>query len=251
MIIPAARLGDNADMRRMLSLFSMTLLMGCAAKDRLPEQTPKSGPATEVTFKAADGVSITADWRAVKGEMAVILLPMRGHDATSWAPFVSAFAKEGISTLALDPRGVGRSERQGGQTIEAAWDLTLDIEGAVKFLGAAGKKKIGIAGASYGANNALIYAAARPAVKAVALLSPGEDYHGLRIAEAASAYKGAVCVVSATGDRMTGTGPDTIRKATGDRAIMVWYEGSEHGTDILRKYPAALDKLAHFLSTRL
>ena len=64
---------------------------------------------------------------------------------------------------------------------------------------------------NYGANNAMLYAARNADVPAVALLSPGADYHGLRLAGIGGKVRARILVMTARGDSITGGGPDMIK----------------------------------------
>src|SRR5690606_26951690 len=88
-------------------------------------------------------------------------------------------AARGVTTLALDLRGHGAS---GGAADLAA--MTQDVVAAVRFLSTRPGVRpdgIGIAGASLGANLALLAAAGEPSVGAVAAVSPSLDYRGVRV----------------------------------------------------------------------
>ena len=159
----------------------------------------------------------------------------------------------GIATLAIDQRGAGRSlGPQNGSG--APWNTSNDIAGAVEWLARKGfsRGRIGLAGASYGANNALIYAAAHPVVPAVALLSPGANYNGLVSTPAAARDKGAILVLTAKDDPVTGGGPAAITKAHVRGTIqLVTYRGSVHGTGLLTAEPGSLQALTDFFGRRL
>jgi alpha-beta hydrolase superfamily lysophospholipase len=248
-------------MKRRLHFLTMTLLLapvlaGCGRQEKAGGISSGTAGTTrgasEITFQTGDGWTIHADYSPVSGaKAAVILLHQRRRSAEDWIPLVGKLNAAGIATLALDQRGAGRS--QGSRNEEdAPWDTTGDIAGAVEWLKQKGfdPKHIGLAGASYGANNALIYAAAHPETPALALLSPGFDYHGLRVEPAASQYRGAILALSAAGDSVTEGGPEAIvRAASGTRLIQ--YEGDAHGTDLFDPHPESLDTIADFFKQRL
>src|SRR5262249_17128708 len=156
----------------------------------------KIGEARQVHFKTTDGWTIVGDLYTPSGASkgAVILLHQRNGSARDWEPLCLALQKAGFTALAIDQRGAGRSTQGPGPTGgNAPWPTSPDIAAAIKFL--AVKKPVGLAGASYGANNALIYAAANPKqVTGVALFSPGANYHGLDALTPARAYHGAVSI---------------------------------------------------------
>lgn len=157
---------------------------------------------TAVTFDTSDGVKISAVFvkgPAAKGP-AVVLLPMLGRTKADWDPIISKclLPETGFSFLAIDVRGHGSSTGQGDKTLN--WkdfsardfnDAVRDVEAAVKWLRArpdVDGDKIGIIGASIGANLALVYAASDPAIKVVALLSAAMDFRGVKIEQAMKDY---------------------------------------------------------------
>src|SRR5207237_815023 len=110
----------------------------------------------EITYQDSDGWTIHGDYYPVAGSgKSVVLLHQRGGSADDWKRLVPKLNEEGISALAIDQRGAGRSTgpRNGDK---APWDTTPDIAGAVAWLATrqVTPPHIGLAGASYGANNA-------------------------------------------------------------------------------------------------
>jgi pimeloyl-ACP methyl ester carboxylesterase len=199
--------------------------------------TPEAPGAKEVQLKTADGWTIVGDLYAPSGndgKGAVVLLHQRGGQASDWAPLCQALQKSGITALAIDQRGAGRSTTGPGQTgDDAPWPTGPDIAAAITSLKNRGA--VGLAGASYGANNALIYAAAHPdQVHAIALFSPGANYHGLQALPAAKAYRGAAVIYHDRDDMVAGNGPRLINAALpGKDHTLHLYDGSEHGTALL------------------
>ena len=114
------------------------------------------------------------------------------------------------------------------------WDTTPDIVTAMAWLNQQGfaNAAIGIVGASYGANNALTYASRTPTIPAVALLSPGTNYHGLAIEPVARVYHGAVLIVTGKSDPITEGGPELIVRVAPSPPETLTLDGSAHGTDL-------------------
>ncbi len=239
-------------------LLAGALLWGCDSKQAIPSAPPAAPPArgagSDITYRTADGWTIHGDYYPVpNATRAVLLLHQRGGSAADWGPLRPALAQAGIAALAIDQRGAGRSTGpQSGE--DAPWETSGDIAGAVRWLGERQHippAHVGLAGASYGANNALLYAAsAQPPPPAVALLSPGTDYHGLRIEPAARAYHGAILVLAAKGDSITGGGPELLRRVA-PSATQALYEGGAHGTELFGANPDSVQRLAAFLKEKL
>lgn len=183
---------------------------------------------------------------------AVILLHQRGGSSADWLPLCKALNQAGIATLALDQRGAGKSVGPKGLTGDKApWDTSSDIKAAVDYLnGQKFRGHIGIVGASYGANNALIYASASEHfndIKAVSLLSPGANYNGLDAVAAAKMWHGPLQIIYSRNDTYAGLGPQQIRDATPSKdKVVSQYDDDKHGTDMLTG--ETIDSCVVFLS---
>lgn len=175
----------------------------------LPAGALRAASVRVVSFRTEDGVTIAASFyeAARVPAPAVILLHMQTRSREDWQAVASRLADAGIHALALDFRGHGASGR-GLPAADGGPDYSrwvLDVKAACAFLRArpdlVRAASLGIAGASIGANVALAAAAADPAIRSLALLSPGLNYHSLR-ADAAMRTYGArpALLVAATND---------------------------------------------------
>src|SRR5207253_20840 len=107
-----------------------------------------------------------------------------------WQKLCEALWQMGYGTLAIDLRGHGQSVMKGKtKTTFESFDRTgewpraeEDIRAAVKEVRRHGEKSIGLIGGSIGAN-LVSQAAAKEKVRWVVLLSPGEDYRGVSLAD--------------------------------------------------------------------
>lgn len=141
-----------------------------------------------VTFHTDDGVSIGATLHEAvrRPAPAVILLHMLGRSREDWHAVADRLAEAGIHALAIDFRGHGVSSAgPTGPDGAPDWSrMTLDVKAARAFLGArpdlVQDSAIGIAGASIGANVAVIVGAEDPSIRSLALLSPSIVYRSLR-----------------------------------------------------------------------
>lgn len=191
-----------------------------------------------VTLKTTDGWTIVGDLYtpAQKPIGAVVLLHQRGGSGADWQPLCQALQKSGIVALAIDQRGAGRSTQGPGSTgSEAPWDTTEDVTAALTNRLSPYAGHIGLAGASYGADNALIYAADHPNdIQAVALYSPGLYGHGLDILKAAREWSKPIVIYHGRGDKIADDGPQQIMDAcpAKDHQLILTDE-NKHGTDLL------------------
>ncbi len=161
----------------------------------LPHKGGKLGQ--DVTFVTDDGIILKGLFvpPGDKSKTTFILLHGLGSNQEEWQAFAHKLLSAGYGFLSYDARGHGESiKRKNGLTItyqsfgtqgnDSGWaQMTGDLEKAVKYLtnvkGIAGKR-IGIMGASLGANVALVYSAGNTDIKPIVLLSPGMDYAGIR-----------------------------------------------------------------------
>lgn len=127
-----------------------------------------------VTFRAEDGATLSGAYYEPSRRPApgIVLLHMLRRSHADWDAAASELADAGFAVVALDFRG--------GDEVGA---YAIDVRAAKTFLRERQEVipgRLGIAGASIGANLAVLDAADDPGVLSIALLSPGIDYMGLR-----------------------------------------------------------------------
>lgn len=227
-----------------LALFSAPIFQAPAlASEFAPEA---------VWISTEDGYSVRADYfapaSAPKG--AVILLPMLGRDRNDWRDFAAALREDGYAALALDLRGHGETKAPEGAP--ANWKdfapedfraMARDVAAAHEFLKREGREGRGvfIAGASIGANVALLYASKRPEISGAVLLSPGLDYRGVQIARAMNQYENRpVLLIAARDDEYADTSARYLMDLTPatDKKFVEYPAGAGHGTQIFKFRPA-------------
>lgn len=203
-----------------------------------------------VSFRTEDGVTIAGTWYepSFRPAPAVILVHMLGRSRRDWDSFASRLADSGIGALAIDLRGHGDSVYYAGADGADYSSMVKDLTAARRYLGSRADVRpshIGIAGASIGANLAVLAAAADPAVASVALLSPSLDYRGLRIEAAARKYGGRpMLLVASDDDPYARRSALDIQKGGSTRELLS-VTAAGHGTNMLsRSYelaPALMD----------
>jgi alpha-beta hydrolase superfamily lysophospholipase len=151
-----------------------------------------AGAASDrVSFRTDDGVQIAATWYEPpsRSAPAVILVHMLHRSRRDWDAVGSRLASEGIGALAIDLRGHGESTGTAveGETPDYS-AMVKDVAAARRFVSTRVQGRIGIAGASIGANLAVLEASTDLSVASLALLSPSLDYRGLRIEAAMRKY---------------------------------------------------------------
>ena len=203
---------------------------------------PDAAGAQRVTLRTDDGVSLAATWYepGSRSAPAVILVHMLHRSRRDWEPVASRLAAEGIGALAIDLRGHGES---GGGVVSGDAEqpdyaaLVRDVAAARRYLASRGnvqQTRVGIAGASLGANLAVLEAAGDQTVASLALLSPSLDYRGLRIEAALRKYgaRPALLVSSDDDPYATRTVHDLQTAGGGTRETLLLNQAG-HGTVML------------------
>jgi dienelactone hydrolase len=148
------------------------LLVLCLAIDR----SAHAATARRISVRTEDGLNVAGTYfeSSRRPSPGIVLLHMLGRTHDDWLTAGSRLADAGYAVLAID-------FRNGGDASQEA--LELDIKAAKAFLRERPDvvpNAIGIAGASIGANMAVIDGADDPNVQSIVLLSPGLDYRNLR-----------------------------------------------------------------------
>lgn len=209
-------------------------------------------PPEEFKLKTPDGWNLVGD-RYVPSSPAkgaIVLLHQRGGSAKDWQVLATALQKSNFTALVIDQRGAGRSTQGPGPSgRDAPWLTSGDIGAAIASLPQQGP--VGLIGASYGANNALIYAASHPnQLKGIALFSPGANYHGLDALAAARVYRGPLVIYHSRFDLNAGEGPKQINDITPSKSHKLQIvNGTAHGSDLLT--PEVISDTVKFFETTL
>jgi dienelactone hydrolase len=199
-----------------------------------------------VTLRASDGAALSGMYYepSRRPAAAVILLHMLKRTHTDWDSVASQLSDAGFAVLALDFRG--------GDDVAA---FASDVLGAKAFLRERPEiaaTRIGIAGASVGANVGLLDAADDAGVMSVALLSPGLDYRGLRIEAAMKKYGGRpALLIGGTKDPYSARSiKELITIGPGTREVRL-VDAAAHGTMLLSKNPDLVSALVDWFKRTL
>lgn len=232
------------------------LLIIAAARTASPAAAVEARP---VSFAAADGVRIAADFYAPpvadRGPAPmVILLHDAGAQRKSWEPLLPALHEAGFAVLALDLRGHGESagtdsrERAARGDPELFRGMQADLRGAYDWLAAqAGldRARFALVGAGTGAGVAIQYAAKDRSVDAVACLSPGLSDHGLDVAGDMHQITGRrILLLAAQDDR---DAPYTLQQRGTGVEVRLCRGTTAHGTALLTADNGLPRELARFL----
>lgn len=236
-------------MRRATSILALTALLVPAA------MTVVHGRPQRVSFRTDDGVTIAATWYepSSRPAPAVVLVHMLQRSRRDWDGLASRLAAAGIGALAIDLRGHGESSPSAAAEASGYADLVQDVRAARRFLGSRPDvipSRIGIAGASLGANLAAL-AAADGAFASVALLSPSLDYRGLRIEAAVRKYGSRPMLLVASDDDPYARRSALDLQKTGASRELLSLVGAGHGTNMLGRAYELPQALVEFFSRTL
>jgi dienelactone hydrolase len=200
--------------------------------------------AQRVTFRSDDGVNLVATWYepATRPGPAVILVHMLSRSRREWDAMAQQLASDGIGALAMDLRGHGESSAgpPGAPDGVDYAAMVLDLRAARRFLAQRSdvqQARVGIAGASLGANLAALLASADASIVSLALLSPSLDYRGLRIEAAARKVTRPMLLVAADDDPYAARSARELQKAGGGPRELLILKQAGHGTAMLGRDP--------------
>ena len=201
----------------------------------------RAAQVQDVTFRTDDGVTIAGSlYLPARTGPAVLLLHALGRSREDWQPVATRLADAGFVALAIDLRGHGASGAlPEGTSLEDLTRMVADVKAARAFLSTRREvvpNRIGIAGASIGANLAILYAAGDPTVRSLALLSPGIDYRGLRPEAAMKKYgdRPALLVASQEDNYSANSARQLSQSGPGVRDLRI-LNGAGHGTAMLAR----------------
>ncbi|MBN1622477.1 MAG: alpha/beta fold hydrolase [Endomicrobiales bacterium] len=216
----------------------------------------------KISFVTKDGIVINGLYQKPSSarRKVFILLHGLGSNQEEWQGFIKRLIKYGNGFLSYDARGHGNStQKEDGQTINyqnfgasgqnTHWEkMVSDLEEAVKYLEtkrAIRENRIGLIGASLGANVCLIYASKNEKIMPVVLLSPGLNYAGLDTREAISAFKISeenkkgrpLAIVSSPNDTYAYQSSYLLynQVKANKRVLFVQGNNSSHGVQMLNK----------------
>ena len=132
----------------------------------------------------------------------------------------------------------------------------LDIRDAVAYLASRPAEvradRIGVAGASLGANLAVVAAAADPAVRSLALVSPSLDYRGVRIEALMRQYGGrAAMLMASLHDPYAARSVRELAQEPPGPREMRWSGTAGHGTVLLARDPDFVRALVEWFQLTL
>lgn len=207
-----------------------------------------------VAFPSLDGITLAGQLYEASAKPApgVVLVHMLSRTKSDWDELAQQLEGAGLTVLTFDLRGHGAS----GGSAATLTAMTQDVRAALQWLSARPAVRpdaLGVAGASLGANLALLAAAEQPLVRVVAAVSPSLDYRGVRVGPELMRKLGdrPVWLAASADDPFAAR---TLRELTGDGAGVRELQlstAAAHGTNLLTADKAMARALVDWLRQRL
>lgn len=195
---------------------------------------------TQVTLKAADGVSLHAVYGAPgKAVNGVVFVHMAGRSKEDWQLLAEKLYRADTQVLAIDLRGHGANVSPGAPAPTAYGPMIADVRAAVDYLHARGCTSVTLVGAELGANLAINEAADDPSIRNVVMLSPGIDVKGVITTDAVKRYGARpLMIVASEGDVYSARSANALdRVAQGAHQVRM-YDKTARGTSLLNQEPS-------------
>jgi len=175
-----------------------------------------------------------------------------------WNAFATRLAAAGIGAVAIDLRGHGSSSGTPDGVTGTAEDLSRsvrDVAAAREFLRSRPDlftDRVGIAGASVGANLAVLAAQNDQTIRSLVLLSPGLEYRGLRTEQPLVKYgpRPALLVASQEDPYALRSARRLAASGSGTRELRVVFEEC-HGTVMLERDRGLIEALVDWFRRTL
>jgi dienelactone hydrolase len=201
----------------------LLIAAGCFTPN--PPRKPQDLGGEHVSFMTPDGVLLRGHLYGT-GSTGVILAHMYPADQSDWTDFAQVLAAHGYQALTFDFRGFTESEGTSGTEFAGT-----DLLAAYQFMRPR-VSRIFIAGASLGAEAAILVAA-REDVAGIICISAPTSFGGLVVTDSIRHVRAPILFVTSAGDSLVGGQPEILyRSAVAPKSIEV-YSGRAHGTAIL------------------
>jgi dienelactone hydrolase len=218
---------------------------------------------SDVDVLARDGIKLKGTYFAIRSRgPAVVLFHQCSRKREIWEPIATKLAKQGISVLTVEPRGIGES--QGEQ-----WDYdgnldhalqywrknwSEDAESAYQWLSSqpgVDKKHIGVVGGGCGAFLALLTTQRHyPVVRAVVLLSDFDDDETRTFVRETP----GVAILSAVSERdpmSLAAAKEIHALAKNPASHLITFAEQGHGFGLIEKHPELEVTVVEWLNAHL
>ncbi len=206
-----------------------------------------------ISLKTQDNFRLVADFYKAENfnGSSLILAHQFQRNRSDWKDLAGLLNDLGFNVIAVDLRGHGESDGKLAEFFDDDYRrMVFDIKTAVDFVKSKQPRtKIGLLGASIGANT-VINAAVQYGADAVVALSPGLDYHGI-IPEMGD-YAGPLLMVATTGDQYSEqSAQKLIKKSQSKDKQLLELAGNAHGIFMFEMSPSLSQKIVDWLTLKL
>jgi len=207
------------------ALLITTLFVVAAGCFFNPQRSVQDLGGEHVSFTTSDGVLLRGHLYG-RGSTGVILAHMYPADQSDWTDFARVLAAHGYQALTFDFRGFTESEGSSGTEF-----ADKDLLTAYQFLRPR-VTRIFIAGASLGAEAAIIVAA-HEEVAGIICISTPTSFGGLDVEPVVHMVRAPILFVTSADDPLVAGQPEILYKLTTAPKSFEVYSGNAHGTAIL------------------
>jgi dienelactone hydrolase len=212
-------------LRYLLTIVAIAIFAapGCSAQSI--QRKPQDLGGEHVSFTTSDGILLRGHLYG-SGATGVILAHMFPADQSDWTDFAQVLAAHGYTALTFDFRGFTESEGRSGTEF-----ADRDLLAAYQLLRPR-VSRIFIAGASLGAEAAILVAAREPVTGLICISTP-VSFGGLNVQNAIRKVRAPILFVTSTDDPLVAGQPEILYKlATAPKSFKA-FPGRAHGTAIL------------------
>ena len=197
-----------------------------------PSPTAEPAPGRRVTFRADDGVRISARVFG-RGPVGVVLGHQIDGDQTDWWDFAGLLADEGYSALTIDFRGYCPGGEAGCSDDAGTGDAWRDLVAGAVWLDRHGARRVVLIGASMGGTAAVV-AASGSDVDGVITLSAPSECCGMAITRSiVEEARGPMLFIAGRFDADLPASARRLGRWAGSAGDVLILNSGEHGRDLL------------------
>jgi len=206
--------------------------------------------AGTVSLQTKDGMQINARTALTSGSSkGVLLVHMLGRTGEDWTDLMSRLDGAGLSSIAVDLRGHGRSAKSDAELTASDYTaMSNELRAAAAWLRQHGATEVSCVGASIGANLCAQLGAEDPDIVNLVLLSPGLNYKGITSGDALIAYGNRpTLIVASEDDRFAFRAAGYLEEAAKGQVHFEAFEEAGHGTRMLTRAPSLEGQIMSWL----
>jgi dienelactone hydrolase len=208
-----------------IAAFVIVAIAAAGCSSQILHRKTEALGGERVAFATSDGILLRGHLYG-SGGTGVILAHMYPADQSDWTDFAEVLAAHGYRALTFDFRGFTESEGPLGTQF-----ADRDLLAAYQFMRLR-VSRIFIAGASLGAEAAILVAAREPVAGLICISTP-ISFGGLNVEQAIRQVRAPILFVTSADDPLVAGQPEILyRLATAPKSLEV-FPGRAHGTAIL------------------